>query len=173
MRSSTARDFTVAAARRETARCRRAEQADFEHANLFPWAADGFDGFVRHFRARAHEDDHALGVGRALIIEQVIVAAGQKGELVHGVLHDGGRGEVERIAGFARLEVDVRVLGACRESRGGPATGRARGAPSPGLRRSWRACRRGKAVRLWPLHGRCGNRRRNAGRARATSSVAA
>ena len=75
-----------------------------------PGGVQGFHGLFGHFRARAHHDDDALGIRRADVIEQVILPAHELRELVHGVLHDGGAGQVERIDGFARLEVDVRVL---------------------------------------------------------------
>ena len=77
----------------------------------------GFHGLLRHFGAGAHHDDDALGVGRADVIEQVILAAGERRELVHRVLHDGGGGEVVRIAGFARLEVDVGILRGAADDR--------------------------------------------------------
>ena len=41
--------------------------------------------------------------------------AGEAGEVVHGVLHDGGAGEVEGIGGFARLEEDIGILGSATE----------------------------------------------------------
>ena len=86
------------------------EQADFEQADLLAGGEHGFHRLVRHFRAGAHHDDDALGIGRADVIEQVVLAAGDPGELVHRVLHDGGGGQVVGIAGFARLEVDVGIL---------------------------------------------------------------
>jgi len=61
--------------------------------------------------AGAHDDDDALGVGCAGVVEEVIGAAGELGEAVHRVLHDGGAGEVEGVTGFAGLEEDVGVLG--------------------------------------------------------------
>ena len=86
------------------------EQADFEEADLFAGGEHGFHGLVGHFGAGAHHDDEALGIGRAEVIEEVVLAAGDAGELIHRVLHDGGGGQVVGVAGFARLEVDVGIL---------------------------------------------------------------
>ena len=49
--------------------------------------------------------------GCPTIIEQVVLAPGDLGKLVHGFLHDGGCGGVVWIDRLAPLEVDIRVLG--------------------------------------------------------------
>ena len=58
-----------------------------------------------------------FGVGRANVIEQMVLAAGERGELVHRVLHDGRRGKIEGVGGFARLEVDVGILRGAADDR--------------------------------------------------------
>ena len=68
------------------------------------------DGFFSSFSAGAHEDDDALGIGCAVVVEQAIGAAGLRGEAIHDGLHDAGDRVVVRSAGFARLEEDVGVL---------------------------------------------------------------
>ncbi len=75
------------------------------------------DGFFNRARARSHDDDHALGVGGANVVEQMVRAAGEVRELVHHVLHDGRAGEIERIAGFAGLEEDVGILRGAAQDR--------------------------------------------------------
>ena len=70
------------------------------------------------FGAGAHHDDDLLGVGGADVVEQVVLPAGQRGEFVHGVLHDARGLEVVLVDRLATLEVDVRVLG--RTADGGP-----------------------------------------------------
>ena len=62
-------------------------------------------------RGRAHDDDHAVGVRRAVVVDEAVSAAGPVGELVHDLLDDPGDGEVERVGCLAGLEEDVRVLG--------------------------------------------------------------
>ena len=69
-----------------------------------------FDGLLRHFCARAHDDDNALGVRRADVIEQVILPPDDLGELVHRLLDDAGRGKIIGVDGFAALKVHVGVL---------------------------------------------------------------
>ena len=142
----------------------RPEQADFEQADLFAGGEHGFHGLVGHFRAGAHHNDDALGIGRADVIEQVVLAAGDPGELVHRVLHDGGGGQVVRIAGFARLEVDVGIL------RGAADDGTVGGERAGAVGEDQILVDHGahvvgaKAARPWRLHARCGSRRRSAGR---------
>ena len=70
---------------------------------------------MRDFRARSHDNDDALGIRRADVVEQMILAALRPGELVHGILHDGRASQVERIDGFARLEKNVGILGRAAE----------------------------------------------------------
>ena len=75
-----------------------------------PCSDEVFDGLFCGSCAGAHQDDDALGIGCADVVEQVVAAAGLLGEAVHHVLHDGGAGQVVRIAGFARLEEYVGIL---------------------------------------------------------------
>ena len=75
-----------------------------------PWRSHGVDGFFGSFSAGAHDDDDALGIGRAVVVEEVIGAAGLDGKAVHDRLHDAGNGRMEGRAGFARLEEDVGIL---------------------------------------------------------------
>ena len=41
--------------------------------------------------------DHALGIGRAVVLEQAVLPPDERGEAVHRRLHDGRAGGVERI----------------------------------------------------------------------------
>ena len=82
----------------------------FSRPTFSPRLVQMFDRLVRGLGARTHHDDHALGIGRADVIEQVIGAADDLGKLVHRRLHLVGAGVVERIDGFARLEINVGIL---------------------------------------------------------------
>ena len=74
------------------------------------------DGFFGGFGAGAHDDDDALGVGGAVVVEQVIGAAGLRGKAIHDRLHNARNRRMEGSAGFARLEEDVGILrGAANE----------------------------------------------------------
>ncbi len=84
---------------------------DFEQAELFAFGVEGVDGFFGGAGAGTHEDDDAVGIGRAVVVEEAIGAAGLAGEAVHDVLHDGRAGEVKGVAGFAGLEEDIGILG--------------------------------------------------------------
>ena len=67
--------------------------------------------------ARTHHDDHALGIGCAGVVEQVIGTAYDLGKLGHDRLDFIRAGVVIRIAGFARLKEDVGVLRAAPQHR--------------------------------------------------------
>ena len=88
----------------------RAIEADFEEADFFAAGGESLDGFVGGFGAGAHHDDDALGVGSADVIEKMIGAADDLGELVHGGLDFVGGGVVDGIDGLAHLEEDVGIL---------------------------------------------------------------
>ena len=75
----------------------RPVQADLEQADLLAAAIRSSTVSCGRLGAGAHDDDDALGVGRADVIEQVVLAAGELGELVHRLLHDAGRGQVVRV----------------------------------------------------------------------------
>ena len=51
-----------------------------------------------------------LGIGRAAVVEQLVVAAGQLADLVHVLLDDVGNGVIVLVGSLAALEEDVRVL---------------------------------------------------------------
>ncbi len=75
------------------------------------------DRFFNRAGAGSHDDDDALGVGRAHVVEEMVGAAGEAREFVHDVLHDGRAGEIERIAGFAGLKEDVGILRCAAKDR--------------------------------------------------------
>ena len=75
------------------------------------------DGLLDHARSGAHRHDHLFRVGGADVVEQVVLPAGERGELVHHALDDLGHPIVERVARLAGLEEDVRVLGRAPQLR--------------------------------------------------------
>jgi hypothetical protein len=68
------------------------------------------DRFGSRLRAGPHEDDDALGVGRAGIVEEAVAATGPRRERRHRVRDDRRTGTVERVHRLATLEVHVGVL---------------------------------------------------------------
>ena len=78
-----------AAATARTPRSRTAGYSrTFKTPTLSPRAVRCVDGLVRGFSARSHEHDHALGLGVADVVEQAVVAAGQRAEVRHHLLDD-------------------------------------------------------------------------------------
>ena len=48
-----------------------------------PWATRWFDGLLGDIAAGAHEDDDALGIRGADVVEELVLASGDLGEAVH------------------------------------------------------------------------------------------
>ena len=86
-------------------------EPDLQHAGLFAVGVEPGGGLGGGLGPRAHDDDHAVGLGMAFVVEQVVVAAGELGKQVHRLLRDGGGGLVEAVDGFAGLEEHIGVLG--------------------------------------------------------------
>ena len=101
----------------ELARHKRAIQAHLHKAHLLTVGVEVVDDLLGHVAERAHGHDHAVGVGRAVVVEQLVVGAELGVDLVHIVLHDGGKLVVEGIARLTVLEEDVAVL--VRAAHGG------------------------------------------------------
>src|SRR5574341_192752 len=85
-------------------------ESDAHHADLLALLHQVFHCLLGSLAARTHDDDHAFGFGMPGIVEEMVLALGDLGELVHHLLCDGGRGGVERVDRLARLEVDIRIL---------------------------------------------------------------
>ena len=94
-----------------------AEQPDHGHADALVLPAQFVDGLACGAGAGAHQHDHPIGIRRAEVVDEVVVAAGQVTQLVHRRLHCARHSVVERIARFAGLEEDVGVLGAATQHR--------------------------------------------------------
>ena len=92
-------------------------EAHLDHADLLALRDELFDDFLDGLAAGAHDHDHVLGVRGANIVEEVVLAAGELGQLVHVLLNDGGDGLVVLVDGLAALEVNVRVLGGAAHGR--------------------------------------------------------
>ena len=67
--------------------------------------------FLCGFGGGADHDNDPFGVGRAVIVEQMVRAAGDLAHLPHIVLHRVGNPGDLFVAGFPALEEDVRVHG--------------------------------------------------------------
>lgn len=80
-------------------------------AHLLTLGCEGVDSLLSSLSDRTHGDDHALGVGGAVVVEQTVFAAGDGRNLVHVVLYNLRHIVVGSVAGLAVLEEDVAVLG--------------------------------------------------------------
>ena len=137
-------------------------QANFQHAELRALLVEVFNRFFRNVRTAAHENDHVLGIRRADIVEEVVLAAGDLGNFAHVVLdrcreplrstclplHDPG----SRCPGSARCRPDADVPDSAR-GRGNALTASTCRAVCP--------CPHSRSFRSSALRGRCGSRRRN------------
>ena len=101
----------------ELARHKRAVQAHLHKAHLLTVGVEVVDDLLGHVAERAHGHDHAVGVERTVVVEQLVVGAELGVDLVHIVLHDGRKLVVEGVARLAVLEEDVAVL--VRATHGG------------------------------------------------------
>ena len=86
-------------------------------ADLLALLGEVVDGLLDDVGAGAHHDDDALGVGGAHVLEELVLAADDLGELGHGLLDDAGDGGVELVGRLARGEVDVGVLAGAADGR--------------------------------------------------------
>ena len=82
-----------------------------EQADLLALGEQVVDGFLGGLGGGTHEDDHALGVRRAVVVEQLILATGQLADLCHVALDCLGNGIDLLVAGLAALKENVGVDG--------------------------------------------------------------
>ncbi len=86
-------------------------------ADLFTLGIEIIHGFAGCLTDGAHGDDDALGILRAMIVEEVVLAARDLREIRHGFLYKLRQRLVILVGGFLRLEVDVRVLRRAADDR--------------------------------------------------------
>ena len=98
-------------------RVERPEQADNHQADLPVVGDEVLDGGGDGQGAGTHDHDHVGGVRCADVVKQVVLPAGEGGELVHVGLDDGRHGLVILVHGLAAGEVHVRVLGGTADGR--------------------------------------------------------
>ena len=81
-----------------------------QEAHLLALGVQVIDDLLGAAAHRAHSHDNALGVRCAVVVEEVVLTAGQLADLGHIVFYDIGQLGVGRVVGLAELEVDVRVI---------------------------------------------------------------
>ena len=95
----------------------RTVQAHLHQAHLLALGGQVVDDLLGHVADAAHGDDHALGVGGAVIVEQLVIGAQLGVDLIHILFHHGRQRVVDAVAGLAVLEEDVAVLVATAHTR--------------------------------------------------------
>ena len=95
----------------------RAEEPDVHDADLLAAGDERVHGLLNGAGARAHHHHDPLGVGRPVVVEQVVRTAGELREPVHRPLHDLRDDRVEGVRRLAGLEEHIGVLGGPAEHR--------------------------------------------------------
>ena len=88
----------------------RAEQADLDKADLLAVSGQVVDDFLGHVADGAHRNDDAVGIGSAVVVEELVVGAELGIDLRHVLLNDLGQGVVVLVGSLAVLEEDIAVL---------------------------------------------------------------
>ena len=83
---------------------------DLHHADLLAVSVHVVDDFLCHVADGTHSDDHAVSVGSAVVVEELIVGAQLLVDLAHVLLDDLGEILVVLVAGFTVLEENIAVL---------------------------------------------------------------
>ena len=87
----------------------RAVQVDLHHADLAALCVQVIDRFLDRLGGRAHDDDDFLCVRCAVVVEQLVIAAGQLVNFIHIVLDGVGHDSGLDVCALLALEIDVRV----------------------------------------------------------------
>ena len=90
---------------------------NFDQTDLFAFFGKTFNRFFNNAAAGSHADDDVFSVRASNVIKQIVLAAGNFGELVHRFLNDSRNGVIVLVASFASLEVNVRVLSGSANGR--------------------------------------------------------
>ena len=96
--------------RKELVRCEGTIQANLDKAELLALCVEVVDSFFRNIRAAAHDNENALCIGCADVIEQVVSPAGQIADFFHVVFNDLGNLCIVDVCSFTALEIDVGIL---------------------------------------------------------------
>ena len=95
----------------------RAVKVYGDHTHLLALGHQVVDGFTGSFCSRAHQDDDVLGILCAIVVEEVMLTAGNLGQFVEIVLHDLRHILVGRVACLTVCEEGLRVLGSTAHDR--------------------------------------------------------
>ena len=88
----------------------RTVQMDLHHADLFALRSQVVHDFHHGFADRTHRDHDTLRIGGTVVVEELVIPAGEGIDGVHLLLNNSGQGVVRGVAGFTGLEEGIRVL---------------------------------------------------------------
>ena len=88
----------------------RSVQTDLYETDLAALSIEVINSLFDGLADRAHGDDDLLGIGSAVIVEELVVCADLCIDLVHVFLDDSGHCIIDGVAGFSGLEEQIRVL---------------------------------------------------------------
>ena len=88
-----------------------------DQAYLFAFGYQVIHGFLGSFCAGTHHNDDSVGIGSAIVVEQMVAAAGEFVDFLHVVFYSIRNGSHSLVAGFPALEEDIRVYGGAAGSR--------------------------------------------------------
>ena len=84
-------------------------QVDLHHAHLAALSVQVIHGLLHGLAGGAHHNDDFLSVGSAIVVEELVVTAGELVDLIHVVLDGVGQAVGLDVGALLALEVDVRV----------------------------------------------------------------
>ena len=88
-----------------------------QETDLLPLRVEVVDRLLDRLADGAHGDDDAVGILRAVVVEEMMLAARDLCEVSHGLLDELWQCIVEAVGCFTRLEVDVRVRRGAAQDR--------------------------------------------------------
>ena len=92
-------------------------EVDLNEADLFSLRVEVFHYFACRLTDGAHRNDHTVGIGCSVIVEELIVAPGECGHFVHILFYDTWESIVIRVCCFSVLEKYIVVFTAVTDSR--------------------------------------------------------
>ena len=95
----------------------RTIQVDFNHAVFGALCVQIVNGFLHGFGAGTHNHDNLFGIGRAVVVNNMILSAGDFRKLVHFFLNDTRHGVIILVRRLASLEEHVGVLRRSADNR--------------------------------------------------------
>ena len=81
-----------------------------DHADLFALCGQIVNNFFQSFTSGTHSNNNAFCIGSTVVVEQLVVAAGQLVDFVHVFFYNTGQCIICAVASFAVLEESVTVL---------------------------------------------------------------